>query len=319
MQDRYGTPDTLALRDVDAPAATQPTDVLVRVRAASVNAADWHSMTGRPALMRLGMGLRRPDPAVKGMDVAGVVESVGAGVTRFRVGDAVFGTGRRGTFAELAVVPEDRLAPKPAGASFEEAAALPIAGVTALQGLRDHAKLAAGQRVLVYGAGGGVGTFAVQIAKALGARVTAVTSSANLELVRALGADDAIDYAKEDATQRAERYDVFFDLAGDKPIEACRRVLAPGGALVLTGAGTRHGWGLLARPLSGLLARNKGHRIVVFVAKSNAGDLRALAELVDAGKLKPAIERTYELAEAAEAMRRLGTGKARGKLVVRVP
>lgn len=317
VQDQYGGPETLKVEDVPPPRVGRK-DVLVRVRAVSVNAADWHAMLGQPHLLRLAMGLFRPKPRVKGIDVAGVVESVGPDVTQFRAGDAVFGTGQKGALAELAAVREDRLAPKPARASFEEAAALPIAGLTALQALRDEAELAPGQRVVVYGAGGGVGTFTVQIAKAFGAHVTAVTSAAHLDLLRELGADTVIDYATEDPLARADRYDVFVDLAGNRTLDECRGALTPSGVLVLTGSGTRHGMGLLARPVSGVAARWKGQRIRVFVSHNDPDDLRVLARLVDEGKVKPAIERTYALHEAADAMRALGTGKVRGKLVVRV-
>ena len=314
VQERYGGPETLELRDVDAPAIKGARDVLVRVRAASVNAADWHGMLGQPPVLRLAMGLTAPRPRIRGIDVAGVVESVGASVTRFKPGDAVFGTGKLGTFCELALVPEDRLAMAPPRASFEEASTLGVAALTALQGLRDQAGLKAGQHVLVYGAGGGVGTFTVQIAKALGARVTAVTNSGALELARKLGADDVIDYRAEDPLARPTRYDALFDLAGNRSLDDCRGVLAPRGKVVLTGSGTLHGMQLLSRPLAGVFAR----RVVVFVSKNDTADLETLASLVEKGDVKPAIERTYALAEAAEAMRHLGRGKARGKLVLRV-
>lgn len=318
VQHRYGGPETLALGEVPEPRVRKPTDVIVRVRAASLNAADLHTMRGQPVVLRLFMGLAGPRPRVRGMDLAGVVEAVGPAVTRFRPGDAVFGTGKEGTFAELAIVPEARLARKPENASFEEAATLGIAAETALQGLRDHARLASGRRVLVYGAGGGVGTFAVQIAKAMGASVTAVTSGARVEIMRALGAQTVIDHAAEDALARPERYDVFFDLAGDRTIGECRSVTSPQGCVVLAGSGTRHGMGLLARPLAGVLARGKGPRVVVFVSEGRTEDTVALGKLVEEGKLRPVIERTYALAEAPEAMRRLAAGGVRGKLVLRV-
>lgn len=313
-QGRYGGPETLELREVDAPTLRGPRDVLVRVRAASVNAGDWHMMLGQPRVLRLATGLTAPRPSIRGMDLAGVVETVGAEVTRFAPGDAVFGTGTLGTFCELALVPEDRLARKPERASFDEAGTLGVAALTALQGVRDHAKLEPGGHVLVYGAGGGVGTFTVQIAKALGARVTAVTNADAAGLARELGADDVIDYAAEDPLARPTRYDALFDLAGNRTFAECRNVLTPGGKVVSTGAGTRRGMGLLARPLAGALTP----RVAVFVSGSDTADLETLGGLVDAGKLKPVIERTYPLPEAAEAMRRMGTGKARGKLVLRV-
>ena len=318
VQDRYGGPETLEVREIDPPRPKRPTDVLLRVRAVSLNAADWHSMRGQPPILRVGMGLTRPRPRVRGIDVAGVVESVGPGVTRFRSGDAVFGTARTGSLAELTVARESDLAAKPARASFDEAAALPIAGLTALQALRDQARIKPGQHVLVYGAGGGVGTFTVQIAKALGARVTAITRGQNSELLRSIGADHVIDYETEDPLAGDERYDALLDIAGSRTIDECRRVLTASGALVTVGAATKESWAMLGRIFATPFARKRGQRIVFFVSKSDPDDLATLARLVDDGKLKAVIERSYALDQSVEAMRRVGTGGVRGKLVVRV-
>lgn len=314
VQDRYGGADALQLREVDAPTPRED-EVLLRVRAASVNALDVHIARGGVA--RLFAGPVKPSQRVRGADVAGIVEAVGARVTRVKPGDEVFGVAS-GSFAELALSTEERLAPKPRRLGFEEAAALPVAGCTALQGLRDKARVAAGQHVLVHGAGGGVGTYAVQIAAALGARVTATTNARKMDAVRALGAADVLDHAREDPTARGP-FDVFFDLGGDRPLAACRRALRPGGVLVVAGSGSRRGLGLATRPMGAtLLARTRGPRVVVYVAQERREDLVALGDLVEAGKLTPVIGATYTLAETAEAVRCVMDGRVAGKVVVTV-
>jgi NADPH:quinone reductase-like Zn-dependent oxidoreductase len=313
---RFGPPDVLELRDVDEPRVGDR-DVLVRVRAASVNPADWYAMAGLPWVARPQTGLRTPRTAGVGLDVAGVVAAVGGAVTRLRPGDEVFGAGTA-TLAEYAAVAEDALVPKPANLSFEQAAAVPVAGLTALQGLRDKGRAQPGQRVLVNGASGGVGTFAVQLAKALGAEVTAVCSTRHVDMVAALGADRVVDYTREDFTRIDRRYDLLLDVAGSRPWSACRRVLEPRGTLVLVGApkGSR-----LLGPLGHIVrvrlaSLRASQRVVFFISKATADDLTALAELLEAGTVVPMVERAYALGDAAEAFRYLGEGHARGKLVI---
>ncbi len=305
-------PGGMALREIDRPALTEER-LIVRVRAASLNALDWHMSHGLPRLIGTLMGNAKS--SVRGVDLAGVVEAVGAKATRFQVGDEVFGVGF-GSCAQYAATTEERLASKPRSLSFAQAAALPVAGCTALQGLRDHGELKAGQRVLVYGAGGGVGTLTVQVAKALGAHVTAVSRAENLEMLRALGADEVIDYAKEDFTRRAERWDLLYDVGSDRSDADCRRVLAPGGCMVLAGApsGTLAMMGGL---LESLLSSGRGRRRP-FLARIRTADLGALKDLAEAGKLTPVIDREVPLSGVPEAIRYLGTRQARGKIVVRV-
>jgi NADPH:quinone reductase-like Zn-dependent oxidoreductase len=316
VQDRFGSAEVLRIREIDRPAAGAGR-VLVRVRAASINAVDYHLMHP-PLPVRLAMGRRRPKRPVIGVDLAGVVEAVGTGVTRFSTGDEVFGTAL-GACAEYASTEEARLERKPRGLTFEQAAAVPVAGVTALQGLRDKARLQPGQRVLIYGAGGGVGSFAVQIAKALGAHVTAATSTANMDLVRSLGPDEVVDYTQEDLTRKGARYDVFFDIAANRSLRACRRALAPEGTFVLVGAAKGGTVAIVTRLISVLaLARFARQRMVTFIAKVRREDLATLAELIEAGKLSPAIDRVYPLGEAAEAMRYAESGRARAKVVISV-
>ena len=314
--DRYGSPDVLELREIDKP---DPTDdeVLVRVRAASLNPADWYGVTGRPYVARALMGLRKPKSNSVGADIAGTVEAVGKNVTQFRPGDEVFG--RSKAFAEYVCVGE-AVAPKPANLTFEEAASVPVAGITALQGLRDKGQLQPGQKVLINGASGGVGTFAVQIAKALGADVTGVCSTRNVDLVRSLGADHVIDYTHEDFTRSDRRYDLMLDVAGSRPWSACRRVLNPQATLVIVGApkGNR-----LMGPLSRIVkvrlaALPSSQKAVFFIAKFNKPDLAVLRELLEAGKVTPVIDRRYELSDCAAAFRYLGEGHARGKIVITV-
>jgi NADPH:quinone reductase-like Zn-dependent oxidoreductase len=317
VRSRWGSPDVLELREAPRPELTDDR-VLVRVRASSVNKSDWHSLTGTPLLARpmLG-GILKPKTPLLGTDFAGVVEAVGKDVTDAKPGDEVFG-GRDGAYAEY--VSAINYVPKPANLTFEEAAAVPIAGLTALQGLRDHAHVQSGQKVLINGASGGVGTFAVQIAKALGAHVTAVCSSRNVELVRALGADRVIDYTKEDFTLGSERYDAMLDITGSKSLRRCKRVLNPGAPIVVIGGHASRGpLGPLGH-LAGawLTSRLGGPKATFFVAKVNKADLEALRELLESGKVKPAIEKRYTLSETAEAMRYFGEGHVQSKLVITI-
>lgn len=320
VRERYGSPDVLQLKDVDKPAIDDDS-ALVRVRAASVNAYDWHVMRGAPLIARTGEGWRRPKTVAQGIDVAGEVEAVGKNVTHFRPGDAVFGS-RLGAFGEYVLAKENSfLVSKPKGLTFEQAAAVPMAGVTALQGLRDKGELQPGQRVLVNGAAGGVGTFAVQIAKALGAHVTGVCSTRNVELVRSLGADQVIDYTKDDFTRSGQRYDLIFDVAANRPLSDCRRVMRPDGKLVMVGAppnGRRLG-PILARLLTGMIwSRFASQKMLPFLAKNSKEDLLVLKELIEAGKVTPVIDRTYPLSQTAEAIRYLEQGHVRGKVVITV-
>jgi NADPH:quinone reductase-like Zn-dependent oxidoreductase len=317
VQDRYGSADVLELRSVDEPVAGDG-DVLVRVRAAAVNPGDCYLMRGVPLVMRPAWGMRGPRRPVLGWDAAGTVTAVGAGVTRFRPGDEVFGT-CRSTFAEYAVGGPDTLAAKPPGLTFAEAAAVPTAAVTALRGLRDAGRVRAGQRVLVNGASGGVGTFAVQLAKVLGAEVTGVCSTRNVELVRSLGADHVVDYAVEDFTRGGRRYDVILDNVANHPLSRLRGVLAPRGVLLPnSGAGGR--WfgplGRLGRALA--LSAVTSRRARAFVAVPKHDDLAYLAGLLESGQVRAVIDRTYPLGETADAVRHVETGHARGKVVIAV-
>jgi NADPH:quinone reductase-like Zn-dependent oxidoreductase len=317
--DRYGSPDVIELREVDKPVPGDD-EVLVRVRVASVNPADWYGVTGRPYAARIPMGLLKPKQRVLGVDYAGTVEAVGKNVTQFRPGDEVFG-GRNGAFAEYLCAREDRaVVPKPANVTFEEAAAVPIAAITALQGLRDKGQLQPGQKVLINGASGGVGTFAVQIAKALGAEVTGVCSTRNVEMVRSLGADHVVDYTREDFTRADERYDLMLDVAGSRSWSECKRILNPRATLVVVGApkGNR-----LLGPLSHvvkvrLAALRSSQKVVFFIAKFNKPDMGILQEFLESGKVKPVIDRRYELSEIADAFRYLGEGHCRAKVVITV-
>lgn len=316
VQEGYGSADVLHVRDIPRPELAEGC-VLVRMRAASVNALDWHITHGWFLLDILGKLTRQPDEQVRGVDIAGIVEVVGPNVTRFEPGDEVFG-GAPGSFADYALAREDQLVLKPPKLPFEEAAAVNVAGRTALQGLRDHARVKPGQRVLIHGAGGGVGTFAVQIAKALGAHVTGVTGPRNVDLVRSLGADEVIDETKEDFTRRSERYDAVLDIAATRSFSDLRRVLAPRGMLVEIGAAKRGGWiGIFARILLGIArARVLRQRVTFFVAQRSLDDLVYLKDLIEAGKLRPAIDRTFPLSEARDAVRYVGTGQARAKVVI---
>jgi NADPH:quinone reductase-like Zn-dependent oxidoreductase len=309
--------DVLRLQEIERPAVADD-DVLVRVHAASVNALDWHSIHGGRTVRMIGSMLRQPFNPIRGVDMAGTVEAVGKNVTRLRPGDEVFGTGR-GTFAEYAPSREQRLVPKPAQLTFAEASAMGVAAVTALQGLRDRGQLKPGQRVLINGAGGGVGTFAVQIAKALGAHVTAVTSTRNLETVRSMDPDEVIDYTREDITKRPERYDVILDVAANRSFSAMRRLLTPSGRLVVTGAAKGSMLAVMWRSIVPLVRKRFGNRwLVPFLASVTHEDLLVLKELAEVGKLRPVIDREYSLDEAAEAVRYLGTGQARAKVVINI-
>jgi NADPH:quinone reductase-like Zn-dependent oxidoreductase len=320
VQDRYGSADVLQLREVDPPVAAEH-DVVVRVRAAGCGPDVWHVMTGLPYLARLGLGLRRPKLPIRGWDVAGTVEAVGRAVHGIAAGDEVLGVAD-GSFAELARARADKLVAKPARLTFEQAAATPVSGATALQALRDVAGLQPGRRVLVIGAAGGVGTFAVQIAKALGAHVTAVCSTGKLDLARSIGADDAVDYTREQFTDGTRRWDVIVDTAGRRSLTTLRRALAPRGALVIVGGDGGGRWtggffrGMLRAPL---LSPFVGQKLRGLVAKERQEDLRALVELIEAGKVTPVVDRTYPLAAAPDAIRYLEQGHPQGKVVITVP
>ena len=319
VRSRYGSPDVLELQEVEVPMLADD-GVLVRVHAASVNRADWYALTGTPLVGRTGIGLLRPKERGLGTDFAGTVDAVGKDVSQFRPGDEVFG-GRDGAFAEYVSVREGRaIVSKPANVTFEEAAAVPVAALTALQGLRDKGQIQRGQQVLINGASGGVGTFAVQIAKALGAEVTGVCSTGNVDLVRSIGADHVIDYTREDFTRTDRRYDLLLDVAGSRPWSACRRVLNPQATLVIVGApkGNR-----LVGPLSHIVkvklaAFRSSQKVVFFIAKFDKTDMAVLADLLAARTVVPVIDRRYELAETADAFRYLGDGHARGKIVLAV-
>jgi len=315
VQEGDGSADVLHVRSVPRPALLDDR-VLIRVRAASVNALDWHSVHGGRLMTLAGKVMREKKQPIRGVDVAGTIEAVGKDVTRFAVGDEIFGSAVA-TFAEYARARQDRIAIKPASMSFEEGASMGVAGYTALQGLRDIAGVKPGQRVLVYGAGGGVGTFAVQIAKALGAHVTAVTGPRNIELVRGLGPDEVLEHGRDDVARRADRYDAVFDVAATRSLSDLRRVLAPGGILVLVGADKRGGAAIFVRVISALVrARLLKQRVRFFVAKNDVQDLMTLMGLVEEGKLRPAIDRTFPLDQAADAVRYVGTGQARAKVVI---
>jgi NADPH:quinone reductase-like Zn-dependent oxidoreductase len=318
VRERFGLPrDVLELREVHAP---EPADdgVLLRVRAASVNALDWYDATGTPWIARPMAGLVRPkDPSV-GADVAGTVEAVGRGVSDLQPGDDVYGVGS-GTFAEHARASAAKIARTPSGLTFEEAAAVPVAGCTALQGLRDHGQLQAGQSVLVNGASGGVGTFTVQIARALGAEVTAVCSTRNVEQARSLGADYVVDYSREDFARGAARYDLIVDIAGGRSWAQYRRVLKPDGTLLLVGAKGNRLLGPLGHIVRVRLASVPGGRkALFFVARPSRPDLDALRQLLESGAVKAIVEQRYELADAGAAVQYVGEGHARGKVVVTV-
>jgi NADPH:quinone reductase-like Zn-dependent oxidoreductase len=321
VQDHYGSTDVLELREIDRPVPPVG-EVLVRVHAAGLHRGDWHVMTGLPYLIRVvvpSMGLRRPKVPVRGMELAGTVEAVGANVTRFQPGDAVFGWSE-GAFAEYASVPQDQLAAKPATLSFEQAAVVPISGFAALQALRDVGELQAGQKVLVMGAAGGVGSFATQLAKTFGAHVTGVARSGQLELVGFLGADAVVDYTREDVTDGARRWDLIIDTAGHRPLWRLRRALTPRGTLVIVGSEGRGRWlGGFGRNLRApLLSRFVGQRLRMLASKERPEDLQTLRELLEAGRVTPPVGRTYPLREVPGAIRQLVEGHAGGKIVITV-
>lgn len=317
LQPAYGLPEVLVHAEVARP-VVHDNGVLVKVVAAGINKGDWVLLTGTPYLLRIGgFGLRKPNQPIPGMAVAGRVEAIGRNVTAFQVGDEVFGEINRGGFAEYVCVTEKELARKPASLSFEQTATLPIA-TTALQGLRDAGHVEPGQSVLINGAAGGVGTFAVQIAKAFGAEVTAVCSSANAELVRSLGADHVVDYSQDDFTRGTRRYDVILDLMGNHSLSACRRVLTERGRLVASAGGADRKWlGPMFSILAGLASNLfSTQTFVPLLNKPNKDDLATLATMVEAGRIMPVIDRRYTLAEVPEAMRYLGLGHSRGKSII---
>ena len=318
VQDAYGSADVLRLATIARPQVVD-NDVLLQVHAAGLDRGTWHLMWGTPYLLRLGFGLRRPRNPVPGRDVAGTVVAVGSAVTRFSVGDEVFGVAP-GSFAEYAVAREDKLARKPVNLSFEQAAVVPISAGTALQALRDVGHVEQGQKVLVIGASGGVGSYAVQLAKAFGAEVTGVCSTTKLDLVRSLGADHVIDYIHEDFADGAHRYDLILDIAGNPTLSRLRRALTPRGTAVITGGeeGGSFSGGMNRQFRALALSPFVRQRLTMFVAKERASDLERLTPLIEEGKVTPSIDRSYPLAQAPEAMRHLDAGKARGKLAITI-
>jgi NADPH:quinone reductase-like Zn-dependent oxidoreductase len=319
VRDEYGSPDVLELRDIDKPEIGDD-EVLVRVHAAGVDRGVWHVMTGLPYPIRLaGYGLRVPKNPVIGSDVAGVVEVLGKNVSRFQSGDEVFGIGK-GSYAEYVCAREDKLAHKPANLTSEQAAVVAISGLTALQGLRDHGRLEPEQKVLVIGASGGVGTFAVQLAKAFGAHVTGVCSTTKVDMVRSIGADHVIDYTREDFAEGDQRYDLILDIGGNSSLSRLRRALTPKGVLVITGGEGGGRWlGGTDRQLRALmLSPFVDQKLGTFVSSENHEDMIVLKELIEAGKVAPVIDRTYPLSEVPEAIRYLEEGHAQGKVVITV-
>jgi NADPH:quinone reductase-like Zn-dependent oxidoreductase len=319
VRDTYGSAAVLELRDIDKPEIADD-EVLVHVHAAGMDRGVWHVMTGLPYPIRLaGYGLRAPNNPVIGSDVAGVVEAVGKNVRRLQPGDEVFGIGK-GTFAEYAGAPQDKLVPKPENLTFEQAAVVAISGLPALQGLRDHGKVRPGQGVLVIGASGGVGTYAVQIAKALGAQVTGVCSTTKVEMVRSIGADHVIDYTREDFTEGDQRYDLILDIGGNSSLARLRRALVPRGTLVITGGEGGGRWlGGTDRQIRALmLSPFVGQKLGTFISKENHEDMIVLKELIESGKVAPVIDRTYPLSQVPEAIRYLQEGHAQGKVVITV-
>jgi NADPH:quinone reductase-like Zn-dependent oxidoreductase len=317
VRDAYGSADVLELRDVDRPGIADD-EVLVRVEAAGVDRGVWHIMTGLPYPIRLaGYGLRAPKNPVLGMDLAGVVEAVGSAVTRFGPGDEVFGIGK-GAFAEYARALERKLAPKPANLTLEQAAVVAVSGLPALQGLRDHGKVRPGQKVLIIGASGGVGTYAVQLAKAFGAQVTGVCTTTKVDMVRSIGADHVIDHTRADFAEGGQRYDMILDVGGNSSLSRLRRALTPKGTLVIAGGETDGRWlGGSDRQIRALLlSRFVGQKLGTFISRENHEDMIVLKELIEAGKVTPVIDRTYALSEVPEAIRYLEQGHARGKLAI---
>ena len=314
----YGPPDVLRLEDIPKPAPGDD-DVVMRVRASTVNPADWHFMRGTPYLIRLMSGLRKPKITQLGIDVAGEVEVVGRNVTQFKPGDHVFGW-CHGAFAEYAKIPASSIVTTPTGVTFEQAACVPVAAVTALQGLRNKGRIQPGQNVLINGGSGGVGTFAVQIAKSFGAAVTAVCSTRNVEMVRSIGADRVIDYTRESFTEGDQRYDLILDNAGNHSLSEIRRVLRPKGRYVQVGGPDKGQWiGPMAAPLKALVFSGiASQKFVMFIAKGNRDDMTTVSDLIEAGKMTPVIDRRYGLSDVADAIRYLEEGHARGKVVINV-
>ena len=317
VQARYGSADVLHMAKIGRPAAGDG-EVLLRVHAAGLDRGTWHLMAGQPYLIRLVSGLRAPRNPVPGLDVAGTVAAVGAGVSGFAVGEEVFGIGR-GSFAEYACARADKLARKPAGLTFAQAAAVAVSGLTALQGLRDAGRLRPGQHVLITGASGGVGTYAVQIAKALGAEVTGVCSTAKAGLVSSIGADHVLDYTRDDFAAGPQRYDLILDIGGNAALSRLRRALTPAGTLVIAGGEDGGRWTGMSRQLRALaLSPFTRQRLTTFISRHRLADLETLAQLIDAGQLTPVIGKTYPLRQAPDAMRDLLAGRARGKLAITV-
>ena len=319
VRDRFGPPEVVEVRELEKPVPADD-EVLVRIHASSINIADWYGVVGRPYVGRAAMGLRGPKELRLGTDYAGLVEAVGKDVTQFRPGDEVFGA-RTGAWAEYVAAKADRgIVPKPASVTFEEAAAVPVAAITALQAIRDRGQLQSGQKVLIHGASGGVGTFAVSIAKALGGEVTAVCSTKNVENARSLGADHVVDYTEEDFARRGERYDLMIDVAGGRSWSDCKRVLEPQGTLVIVGGPRKNRLlgplgGVIRLKLGGMLGRRK---VAFFLAQINKEDMETLRELLEAGKLTPVVDERFALSDLVEALRYFGEAHPRGKVVITV-
>ena len=317
VQDKYGLPDVLELKDIDKPIVNDD-EVLLRVHAASLSIANWHLLRGIPYIMRIGTGPLKPRQEVPGVDVAGQVEAVGRNVKQFRAGDEVFGW-CKGAFAEFARAGENNFLAKPANLTFEQAAAVGDSAITALNAVRDQGKVQPGHKVLINGASGGVGPFAVQIAKSFGAEVTGVCSTRNVDMVRSIGANQVIDYTQEDFTQSGQRYDVMLDVAGSRSLSDCRRALTPRGTFILVGYLDLGRWFGLARQIKALSSSPfVRQRVRVLIATHNREDLVALKELVEAGEVAPVIDRRYQLSEVPEALRYQGEGHAQGKIVITV-
>ena len=316
VQREYGSADVLRIERIVPPQVAKD-EVLLQVHAAGLDRGTWHLMTGKPYLLRLAFGMRRPKNPVPGLDVAGTVLAVGPAVTRFAVGDEVYGFSE-GAFAEYAVAREDKLAPKPANLSFEQAAVVPVSAATALQALVDVGDVQSRQRVLVIGASGGVGSYAIQLAKALGAEVTGVSSTAKLDLVRSLGADHVIDYYRDDFAEGGHRYDLILDIGGEPRLSRLRQALTPTGTAVLIGGEEGGSWtGGLGRTLRALaLSLFVRQRLTNFIAKQRSSDLERLSGLIEAGQVRPVVDRTYSLEQVPEAMRHLAEGRARGKVAI---
>lgn len=317
VHDTYGSADVLRLDQITRPDVAK-NEVLIHGHAAGLERGSWHMMTGQPYLLRLVSGIRRPKNPVLGLEVAGTVVEVGSAVTKFSAGDEVFGFGK-GSFAEYTVAREGRLAKKPVNTTFEQAAIVPVSAGTALQALSDVGRLEPGQRVLIIGASGGVGTFAVQLAKGLGAEVTGVCSTTKLDLVRSLGADHVIDYTREDFSDGTLRYDLILDFAGNPALSRLRRALTPTGTAVVAGGEEGGSWTGMNRQLRALaMSPFVRQRLTTFVAKQRASDLERLTDLIESGKVTPCVDRSYPLVRVPEAMRYLVAGKARGKIAITI-